>query len=69
MVTGLDNQYYYLGPASYMSSRPIISLRLPKSVKDALTRSGYETARDILSARPETISRGKALFLRSRVRI
>lgn len=52
-----------------MSSRPIISLRLPKSVKDALTRSGYETARDILSARPETISRGKALFLRSRVRI
>ncbi|EKM76697.1 hypothetical protein AGABI1DRAFT_78115 [Agaricus bisporus var. burnettii JB137-S8] len=40
-----------------MSSRPIISLRIQKHIKDALARNGYDTVQDVLSASPTSLAR------------
>ncbi|KAF7763915.1 hypothetical protein Agabi119p4_8452 [Agaricus bisporus var. burnettii] len=40
-----------------MSSRPIISLRIQKHIKDALARTGYDTVQDVLSASPTSLAR------------
>ncbi|XP_006463214.1 hypothetical protein AGABI2DRAFT_186863 [Agaricus bisporus var. bisporus H97] len=39
-----------------MSSRPIISLRVQKDIKDALARNGYDTVQDVLSAIPTSLA-------------